>query len=397
MNYSLYILKRKLENIFIFPFIVLGKIAHLVKGQKNQYDFYFFFPFFHLGGAEKIHLQIAQLAKGKKVVIVFTRISNNEGFFNAFKAIGIDIEIASTFTNNNIIRLPLNLIARGYYAARINKDQATLLNGQSNFGYKISPWISKSLIQFELIHSFNSFSWIRIPFANYYTKTIMISENKIQEHIAQYKSIQAPSSLQERIVYIPNAVELIGGKKENSITKSWAKPFKVIYVGRGSEEKRISEIISVAKKAKENKLPFEFEIIGDVAEYIPADASNYVTLAGMINDKEILNAKYLAAHFIILLSSTEGMPLVILEAMQNGCIPIVTEVGDLPLVINNENGFLVQNNNLSVIQETFDNLVRISQLPTMQLELISNNARTLVSEKYSLAHFNVNYQQLLGI
>jgi glycosyltransferase involved in cell wall biosynthesis len=225
----------------------------------------------------------------------------------------------------------------------------------------------------------------------------MISENKIQEHIAQYKSIQAPSSLQERIVYIPNAVELIGGKKENSITKSWAKPFKVIYVGRGSEEKRISEIISVAKKATENKLPFEFEIIGDVAEYIPADASNYVTLAGMINDKEILNAKYLAAHFIILLSSTEGMPLVILEAMQNGCIPIVTEVGDLPLVINNENGFLVQNNNLSVIQETFDNLVRISQLPTMQLELISNNARTLVSEKYSLAHFNVNYQQLLGI
>jgi glycosyltransferase involved in cell wall biosynthesis len=393
MNYGQYILKRKIENCLIAPFILLGKLVYLFNGTKPSYEIYFFFPFYHLGGAEKIHLQIAQLAKGKKAVIVFTRFSNNEGFLKAFNQIGIDIEIASAYTNNNILRLPLNLIARGYYAARINKDGATIFNGQSNFGYKIAPWISSSFKQFELIHSFNSFSWIRIPFMSYYTKTVMISQNKIKEHIKQYEQLHARDNLKERIVYIPNAVD----PTNNNASKSWNPPFKVIYVGRGSEEKRIPEIIAVAKKAKENQLPFEFELIGDVTDFIPADASQFVTLAGMINDKEILNAKYQAAHFIILLSSTEGMPLVILEAMQNGCIPLVTAVGDLPLVINNQNGFLIQNNHASVMEETFNTLLTIGQLPKEQLESLSEQSIALIEQKYSMEQFNAAYKQLLDL
>jgi glycosyltransferase involved in cell wall biosynthesis len=393
MNYGRYILKRKIENCLIAPFILLGKLVYLFNGTKPSYEIYFFFPFYHLGGAEKIHLQIAQLAKGKKAVIVFTRFSNNEGFLKAFNQIGIDIEIASAYTNNNILRLPLNLIARGYYAARINKDGATIFNGQSNFGYKIAPWISSSFKQFELIHSFNSFSWIRIPFMSYYTKTVMISQNKIKEHIKQYEQLHARDNLKERIVYIPNAVD----PTNNNAPKSWNPPFKVIYVGRGSEEKRIPEIIAVAKKAKENQLPFEFELIGDVTDFIPADASQFVTLAGMINDKEILNAKYQAAHFIILLSSTEGMPLVILEAMQNGCIPLVTAVGDLPLVINNQNGFLIQNNHASVMEETFNTLLKIGQLPKEQLESLTKQSIALIEQKYSMEQFNAAYKQLLDL
>lgn len=397
MHYGQYILKRKLENFFIAPFIVLGKMVHLLKGHKKPYDFYFFFPFYHLGGAEKIHLQIAQLAKGKKALVIFTRFSNNEGFLNEFKQIGIDIEIASAYTNNNILRLPLNLIARGYYAARINKDHAKVFNGQSNFGYKISPWINSSIPQIELIHSYNSFSWIRIPFAHYYRKSVMISQNKIQEHFTQFEKIHAPSTLKERIVYIPNAVATVSNTKEHQEAKTWAAPFKVIYVGRGSAEKRIPEIIALAKKAKENKLPFEFELIGDVVDFIPADASNFATFTGMINDKETLNTKYQAAHFIILLSSTEGMPLVILEAMQNGCIPIVTAVGDLPLVINKENGFLIQNNNESVMKEAYNSLVNITKVPFEQLEILSKQSAILIAQKYSMEQFNNAYQHLLDV
>jgi phosphopantetheine--protein transferase-like protein len=92
MKYSNYILKRKLEAILIAPFVLIGRILHLIKGHKNEYELYFFFPFYHLGGAEKIHLQIAQIAKNKKAVIVFTRKSTNLGFLATFKEIGIDIE-----------------------------------------------------------------------------------------------------------------------------------------------------------------------------------------------------------------------------------------------------------------------------------------------------------------
>lgn len=393
MKYGQYILKRKIEDLLIAPFIGIGKLIHLLKRNKEHYDIYFFFPFYHLGGAEKIHLQIAQLAKHKKAVVIFTRISNNEGFLNEFKKAGVAIEITSKYTNNDFLRLPLNLISRGYYAARINKDRAIVFNGQSNFGYKISPWINVSSKQFELIHSFNSFSWIRIPFISFYTNSVMISENKIQEHKNQYDNLQVPTYLKDRIIYIPNAVDPLTKLQE----KSWTPPFKVIYVGRGSEEKRIPSIFAIAKKAKENKLPFEFELIGDVAAYLPQDAASYLTVAGMINDKDHLNTKYESAHFIILLSSTEGMPLVVLEAMQNGCIPIVTNVGDLPLAINKENGFLINNVESSIVQDGYDTLNNIASMHLAQLSTISENGKAMVTNNYSMSQFATNYQKLLAL
>lgn len=393
MKYPYYILKRKIEALFITPFIMTGKLVYLLSEKKPNYELYFFFPFYHLGGAEKVHLQIAQLAKAKKALVVFTRKSENIGFLQNFKEIGIDIEIASYYTNNDLLRLPLNLIARGYYAARINKDSATVFNGQSNFGYKISPWIQNKNAQIELIHSFNSFSWIRLPFISFYTKTIMISEIKIHEHFKQYDKLEIPSQLKERIQYIPNAVEPISNYKE----KTWAHPFKVIYVGRGSEEKRLPSIVELAKKIKENNLPFEFELIGDVEDYVSHKAKDFLTITGMINNKEALNAKYQSAHFIILLSSTEGMPLVILEAMQNGCIPIVTKVGDLPLVIDKDNGILIENNEATVVQETFEKLSVIAQLNFDQINYLSLNSCNLIGQKYSMSQFASNYQKLLFI
>lgn len=393
MKYPIYILKRKIEAIFIAPFIVIGQLIYLMVEKKPKYELYFFFPFYHLGGAEKIHLQIAQLAKGKKAVVVFTRKSENSGFIQSFKAIGIDIEISSSYTNNDLFRLPINLIARGYYAARVNTDNATVFNGQSNFGYKISPWINTENRQFELIHSFNSFSWIRIPFICFYTKTIMISEIKIQEHYNQYDKIQVPEQFAKRIEYIPNAVDPIVDYTE----KTWTQPLKIIYVGRGSEEKRLPSIVTLAQKIKEARLSFEIELIGDVEDYVTNDAKAFLTLSGMINDKAILNAKYKSAHFIILLSSTEGMPLVVLEAMQNGCIPIVTKVGDLPLVINKENGVLIENNETTVVQETIERLNEIAQMHSDQLNSLSLNSRNMIANKYSMAQFASNYKKLLSI
>lgn len=393
MKYNHYILKRKIEAILIAPFVFIGSIVHLILGDKTNYELYFFFPFYHLGGAEKIHLQIAQLAKGKKAVIVFTRKSTNIGFLESFKEIGIDIEIASAYTNNDLLRLPLNLIARGYYASRINKNKASVFNGQSNFGYKISPWINESLRQIELIHSFNSFSWIRVPFICFYAKTVMISENKIEAHFIQYDQLKVPTKFKNKIIYIPNAVDPL----TIQVDKKWAYPFKIVYVGRGSEEKRIPSIVNIARKVKENKLPFEFELIGDVDDYITNDATEFLNIAGMIHNKAILNSKYQSAHFIILLSSTEGMPLVILEAMQNGCIPITTNVGDLPFVINKDNGFILNNNEATIIQDTYAILESIATSHFEMLNTLSQNCIATIEGKYSMQQFVNNYKNLLSL
>jgi glycosyltransferase involved in cell wall biosynthesis len=170
---------------------------------------------------------------------------------------------------------------------------------------------------------------------------------------------------------------------------------KIVYVGRGSEEKRIPSIVHIARKVKENKLPFEFELVGDVDDYITKDANKFLKIAGMINNKAILNSKYQSAHFIILLSSTEGMPLVILEAMQNGCIPMVTNVGDLPFVINKDNGFIMNNDESTIIQDTYHILESIANTNFEQLNILSQNCLTTIEDKYSMQQFENNYKKLL--
>jgi glycosyltransferase involved in cell wall biosynthesis len=91
------------------------------------------------------------------------------------------------------------------------------------------------------------------------------------------------------------------------------------------------------------------------------------------------------------------MPLVILEAMQNGCIPIVTKVGDLPLVIDKDNGILIENNEATVVQETFEKLSVIAQLNFDQINYLSLNSCNLIGQKYSMSQFASNYQKLLSI
>jgi hypothetical protein len=73
----------------------------------------------------------------------------------------------------------------------------------------------------------------------------------------------------------------------------------MIYVGRGSVEKRLPSIVALAQKIKEARLPFEIELIGDVEDYITEDAKAFLILSGMINDKEVLNTKYKSAHFFM--------------------------------------------------------------------------------------------------
>jgi glycosyltransferase involved in cell wall biosynthesis len=392
MIYKNYIQKRKIENIIILPLILIGKLIELILSPKNDYDIYLFFPFYEIGGAEKIHLQIASLVKDKKALIIFTRKSKDNGFQHAFKSTNLDIIDCSTYTNNNLLKLPLNIIARGYFSASINKSKAKVFNGQSNFAYKLSPWINKLNKQIELIHSFNSFSWIRLPFIEFYTTTIMISKNKINEHLNQYNKLQVPKSFINNIKYIPNSINYPNVK----VKKNWEKPFKIIFVGRDGVEKRIPKIIEVAKLSKQLSLPFTFELIGKFDLSLTNGTNEYIKITNQITDPFILQQEYEEANFIILLSSTEGMPLVILEAMIQGCIPIVTKVGDLELVVNEKTGFLVINNQNSIQEQVLDILKKIILLNTDELKTLSSNSIDIIKENYNYNKFKENYLNILN-
>jgi hypothetical protein len=219
------------ENIFIYPFILIGRLLAKLDPLAKEYDIYFFFPFYHTGGAEKVHAQIAKAAGNKNCIIFFTRTSVNKAFLKEFQNSGCDIKDISPIIDKTWLYF-LKFIWRGKITSYINnqKKKSIVFNGQSNFGYKISPWIKTDIKQVELIHSFNTFSWIRIPFLPFITQTIMISKLRIEEHLQQYKKLDVPEEFAKRIQFIQNAIEL----PSKPCNKNFNANLNVLFVGRGT-------------------------------------------------------------------------------------------------------------------------------------------------------------------
>jgi glycosyltransferase involved in cell wall biosynthesis len=155
----------------------------------------------------------------------------------------------------------------------------------------------------------------------------MISKKRIEDHKEQYKRNKIPTSFAERIQYIPNAISLpqhVWHKSNNGLT--------VLYVGRGTGEKRVEIIAEIARELRSDNAEFiKFEMLGDVTPAIDKQAYPFINFYGNINDEKLISEIYASAHVLILTSTTEGFPMVIMEAMAHGCAILSTSVGDIPL------------------------------------------------------------------
>ena len=392
VKYSFFLYKRYIENLFIYPFILVGRLIAYFKPLKKEYRVFFFFSFYHTGGAEKVHAQIAAATGGKDCIIYFTRRSADKRFLEDFINSGCEIKDVSKFTDNKLLYF-LNLFYRGIITGYINRQikKPIVFNGQCNFGYKISPWIKKDIPQIELIHSLNTFSFIRIPFLPFITKTVMISQKRIDDHKKLYAQYKIPSLLNNRIVYIPNAIKLPGRliKKDNN-------SFCVLYVGRGTLEKRVRLVAETAKRLTEKKESIRFEIMGDVSASVKETDHSFIKFHGNINEEKEISDIYSEAHILILTSSTEGFPMVIMEALANGCIILSTAVGDIPLhVKNNENGFLFSNteDESAIINEATEKIIWLKR-NSREMDRMATNNINYANHNFGIERFNKEYKEL---
>lgn len=392
--YKLLLIKRMIEDVFIYPFILTGRLIALIYPLKIEYRIFFFFPFYHTGGAEKVHSQIANATGGNDCIIFFTKRSADNRFLDEFRRSGCDIRDVSKFTDNKWLYF-LNLFYRGMITGYINRQQQKpiVFNGQCNFGYKISPWIRKNIPQVELIHSLNTFSYIRIPFLPFIAKTVMISQKRVEDHKELYTRYTIPSHLLNKIVHIPNAINLPG----KTSLKDYST-FTVLYVGRGTEEKRVKLVAEIANKLYAKQENVEFEIMGDVSGSINRSTYPFIKFYENISDDKMIHDIYSNAHVLILTSVTEGFPMVIMEAMAYGCVILSTAVGDIPFhVKNNENGFLFSNteNGSAIINEAIEKIIWLKNNPSVTNQMAENNI-SYASHNFGIERFNKNYQDLFS-
>lgn len=101
---------------------------------------------------------------------------------------------------------------------------------------------------------------------------------------------------------------------------------------------------------------------------------------------------YKKSHFIILPSKNEGFPKVIGEAMNFGCVPIVSDVSCIGQYIkNNYNGFLVN----SITTEAVKNAIFDSLVLTQNEFSVFIEKNYKLANKFTYTHYNKRIQKEL--
>jgi glycosyltransferase involved in cell wall biosynthesis len=158
----------------------------------------------------------------------------------------------------------------------------------------------------------------------------------------------ARPDLKGRIVHIPFGVEPPAGL--HSRERLPGQPLQVVYCGRISfHQKRVQDLARVINQCQADDLPVRFQIAGtgpDEEAFFESirepSAARKVNRLGFLSNPDAL--KLLGeSDALVMTSDFEGLPVVLLEAMSRGCVPVVTktESGMGELVRHGENGFLL--------------------------------------------------------
>jgi glycosyltransferase involved in cell wall biosynthesis len=376
MTYKAAALKRNIELVIMFPFVVLGKLAGQLFPLKPQHNIFLFFPSSDIGGSVKVNADITECIKDQKPVIIFSKKPKNNQFRSLFELEGVRIIDLHKYIDNKIYHF-VNFFFRGVLAAWINKsDRPVIFGGESIFFYKMLPHVKKNTKKIELCH-LNTWINYSLAFAKYIDLRIF-STPKIKRDIEElYNRNHLPRSFFNKLLFIDNKVDIPPFKQiTNNI-------LQVLYVGRGAPQKRVYLIAEIAKQMQQADDPVHFSFAGDVENLIPVDVREYVTLYGHVIEKE-LHDIYMSSDVLILTSAYEGLPIVIMDMMARGKIVLSTAVDGIPDYITHlENGMLItEKDETKIVQQGVELLRLLLSRPDLKREIERR------SYQYAVKHFS---------
>lgn len=309
---------------------------------KELHDILFFFPAYHFGGGERVHADILEIFKDYPTSCFIIHKSSNDFMKEDF------------YRHTEIIELSKykSIKYSPYFktlAKKINEKQNPIVFGCNNlFFYRLLPFLAPHVKVIDLMHAFSyedpgAPENISLEVSDRIHNRIVLGRKTYNDFIQLYRKNNIDEKLIDRISIIQNKVsipESYPEKKEN-------KQLKVLFVTRNTHEKRPEVFLEIAKRCEQKNIPVDFTMIGDFNN-IPISQSN-IRIVGTIKEKEILN-KYYSEHDVIMITSfREGFPMVLLEGMAFGVVPISTDVGEIKEHIGEKfsNGFIIKDDSVA--------------------------------------------------
>lgn len=246
-----------------------------------------------------------------------------------------------------------------YFNDWINKlkPDVYVISSSADIGWVVLPYMNPRIATFTLGH--NNEETYYLPLRHYHsfiTTAVGVSD----EVCTQYRT--NCNMNREDVEWIPYGVEV---REEMTPTASEG-PVQLIYVGRVIEgQKRISDLITIAKHMSASGTDYRLQIVGDgdempkVHELLRDEiAAGIVETPGWLSKDQVLKALRNADIFV-LTSAFEGFSIALTEAMANGCCPVVTDIrsGNQQLITSGENGYLLPVGDTAAFVTVLKNLI----------------------------------------
>lgn len=319
-------------------------------------------------------------SKGHQVLIYCTtsnnRYSTTEGFLQRFchkEGIAVETRMSIGLTQLEIYRFSRYVIANNYRIVIANNTLYALYAGASleRIGIKTIPiYHAVDNPTMDLVRTFSSKG---SPFK--LSKSVVVC-HELLEKLNMISQFSVDSHLISTAVDTYQFTRTTSNQRKSIIS--------ACYVGRlENDQKNIIELSKLVDFWIENNLIelFSFYGCGQYLNWLKEKYknNNLVNVYGPIKN-ENLPFVYQSNTFIVLNSSFEGTPTVILESMACGCIPIVRDCpGDLRVLVDSSRGHISKQ-----LLKTSGAFIRELTKDVRNIEQMSSRCHRFINENYSV-------------
>ncbi|TRX13474.1 glycosyltransferase family 4 protein [Flavobacterium gawalongense] len=368
----------KRNNLFIVEILK----RYIVK-QKRFKLILFFIPYHHIGGAERVHLEIIKSLKYKPIVI-FDRtdgtVLSKEYLKNAH---------CFFVTNQKRKKILIYLIQIISYLLPL-----TLFGCNSGFYYQILSKIKNNVTTIDLTHAFSfpehGMEITSLKYIHLLDNRVVINNKTLEDYQQLYAENNIDDNYLDRFKVIPNGVQI--GEFMSDTIFSRFNDFTIGFVGRNSKEKRPEVFFELVNCIENSNV--KAKVIGDNFNDFKENYKQVKYFEGC-NSPELVRKEFSEISLLIIPSSREGFPLVIMEAMELGIPVISINVGSVSEhVINDLNGYLsVDNSESEFIKFALNKILLLSSNKELYSRL-SINAREYAVNNFDLDTFQQKYRSL---
>jgi glycosyltransferase involved in cell wall biosynthesis len=265
-----------------------------------------------------------------------------------------------------------------------------VLGGNSRFFYELLPLLKPEARCFDLLHAVASVEHFSLPYVPRLAKRVFITAAARDEFAKLYAHAAHGEELKQRMTLIENCVDVPAHAPPKPEC-----PLQVLFVGRGSPEKRIHLVGRIAAECKRRAIAAEFTLVGDCESDVAPEDRAACRFAGMVRGPQAIAPYYQRAHVLLLTSSREGFPLVVMEAMAQGAVPVCTNVGGMPAHVSDaQTGVLLPAQEDAVVSAAVEAIAALAA-DRPRLAALSAGAFARAREYFSAQRFVAAWRGLL--